>query len=87
MADESAYEKARTRVEEKLDFFGHLAVYVVVNAFLIFINLKYSPGTLWFYWSLIGWGIGVFFHGMGTFVWGEGSSIREQMIKREMDKH
>ena len=26
-----------------------------------------SPNELWFYWPLLGWGIGVLFHGMRVF--------------------
>ena len=82
--ENDAYEKAKKRVEEKLGFFSHLAVYIVVNAILLFINLTQSRGEYWFFWPLLGWGIGVFFHGMGTFVWGEGSSLKDSMIEKEM---
>jgi hypothetical protein len=87
MEREDSYEIARKRVEEKLDFFSHLAVYGVVNVILIVINLTTSPGYYWFKWPLLGWGIGIFLHGMSTYVWGEGSSLRERMIEREMGKH
>jgi hypothetical protein len=80
------YEQAKKRVEEKMDFFSHLAVYIIVNVVLIVINLTQSPGYLWFYWALLGWGIGLFFHGMATFVWGEGSSLRQRMIRKEMER-
>ena len=86
MDNQKSYDKAKERVEEKLGFFSHLAVYVVVNAILLIINLTQSPHDLWFYWPLAGWGIGVFFHGMGTFVWGEGSSIKERMIQKELER-
>jgi hypothetical protein len=79
-----AYEKAKERVEEKMGFFSHLGAYVIVNAILLVINLTQSPQDLWFYWPLLGWGIGLFFHGMGVFVWGEGSSLKDRMIDEEM---
>lgn len=44
------------------DFLGHLSAYVIVNVFLIFINLWVSPGNIWFPWPLAGWGIGLAFH-------------------------
>jgi hypothetical protein len=84
MEQDKNYERAKERVEEKLGFFSHLAVYVIVNVILLVINLTQSPGQLWFYWPLMGWGIGVFFHGMGVFVFGEGSSMKERMIRREL---
>lgn len=58
------YERAKKQVEEIKGFYINLASYICVNLFLIFINLKYSPEYLWFFWPLLGWGIGLFFHGM-----------------------
>ncbi|MCX8175854.1 MAG: 2TM domain-containing protein, partial [Candidatus Bathyarchaeota archaeon] len=48
--------------EAKKDFLSHLTAYVIVNVFLIFVNLLTSPSTLWFYWLILGWGIGLAFH-------------------------
>jgi len=48
--------------EAKKGFLAHLAAYVIVNAFLIFINLYASPRHIWFPWVLGGWGIGLAFH-------------------------
>ena len=45
-------------------FVSHLFVYVSVNALLAYINLSTSPENLWFYWPLLGWGLGVFLHGL-----------------------
>jgi hypothetical protein len=82
--ENDAYKKAKERVEEKMGFFSHLGAYIVVNAILIVINLTQSPGYHWFFWPLLGWGIGLFFHGMGVFVWGEGSGFKERMIEQEI---
>ena len=67
MADEK-YEKAKKRVEEIKGFYSHLIVYICVNVALVIINLVTSRDYLWFIWPLFGWGIGLFFHGMGVFV-------------------
>ena len=61
------YQRAKKQVEEIKGFYGNLTAYIVVNAFLLFINLKYSPEHLWFFWPMLGWGIGVVFHGMKAF--------------------
>lgn len=61
------YERAKKQVEEIKGFYGNLVAFIVVNAFLIFINLKYSPEYLWFLWCVFGWGIGVVFHGFKAF--------------------
>ena len=86
MKDQEVLQRIEKRVEEKLGFYTHLAVYILVNGLLIAINLITSPGTYWFMWTLIGWGIGVLFHGLGVFVFGEGTAIRERMIDAEMKK-
>ena len=86
MENQEAYQKAKKRVEAKIGFYIHLAVYVGVNILLIIINLLTSPQELWFKWPLIGWGIGVFFHALGVFVFTGRSSIKERMIEKEMEK-
>lgn len=86
MADNERYEQARRRVEAKIGFFTHLGVYVVVNALLIIINLQNSPDQLWFYWPLLGWGIGIAFHALGVFVFFRGSVLKKRLIDRELRK-
>lgn len=86
MNEQKAYERVEKRVEEKLGFYTHLAVYILVNGLLIAINLMTSPETYWFIWPLIGWGIAVLFHGLRALVLGEGTTIRERMIDAEMKK-
>jgi hypothetical protein len=84
--NQEAYQKAKSRVEAKIGFYIHLAVYVGVNILLVVVNLLTSSQYLWFKWPLIGWGIGVIFHALGVFVFSGGSAIKEQMIQKEMKK-
>ena len=86
MENQEAYQKAKKRVEARIGFYIHLAVYVVVNMLLIIINLLTSSQYLWFIWPLMGWGIGVFFHGLGVFVFSGGSAVKERMIEKEIKK-
>ncbi len=88
MENQEAYEKAKKRVEAKIGFYIHLAVYIGVNVLLIVINLTTSPQYLWFLWPLFGWGIGVFFHGMSIFVFSgrKFREVKEKMIKEEIKK-
>lgn len=85
MEHQEAYEKAKKRVEAKMGFYIHLAVYIGVNLLLIAINLVTAPDKLWFKWALMGWGIGLFFHGLGVFASFKGDSIKERMIEKEME--
>ena len=50
------YSKAKKRVEIKISFFIHLAVYVLVNILLVVINLTAKPGVIWFKWPHDGMG-------------------------------
>ena len=49
-----------------LGFKIHFIVYLAVNALLIVINLLTTPGTYWFYWPLLAWGIGIAGHAFGV---------------------
>ncbi len=86
MDEDKAYERAKEKVEGQIGFLSHLAVYIVVNAFLLFLDYKDDRAVDWAYWPLIGWGIGVLFHGLNVFAFGEGSPLKERMIRREMEK-
>jgi hypothetical protein len=86
MEDQEAYARAKKRVDAKIGFYTHLAVFVGVNILLIIINLLTSSQYLWFKWPLMGWSIGLFFHGLGVFGLIKGSSLKERMIKKEMKR-
>jgi hypothetical protein len=88
MENQEAYQRAKRRAEAKLGFYIHLAVYVGVNILLVIINLATSPQYIWFKWPLLGWGIGLFFHGMSVFVLSgkKLKGIKEKMIEKEMKR-
>ena len=64
--NEDRYLRAKKRVEDLKGFYTHLAVYLVVNAGLFLINFVTSD-TWWFYWPMIGWGIGLAAHAVSVF--------------------
>jgi hypothetical protein len=66
-SEEERYNLAKKRVQEVKGFYGNLTAYIVINAFFVVINLLTSPEHLWFYWPMLGWGIGVIFHGLRVF--------------------
>ncbi len=86
MENTIAYEQAKRRAAAKLSFLFHLAVYIVVNLLLMTINLVTSSSHLWFIWPLMGWGIGLIFHGLGVVLFNGGMNIKERMIRRELEK-
>jgi hypothetical protein len=58
-------------LKETRGFVAHLVVYLLVNALLIAINFKYSPGTIWFFYPLLAWGIGIAMHFLFGIRWKE----------------
>lgn len=86
--NEERYFQAKKRVEEIKGFYGNLTAYIIVNIGLMILNLATSPEYLWFFWPLLGWGIGVFFHGMKVFNYMPflGKDWEQQKIKELMEK-
>ena len=81
---DDAYQRVEKRVEEKLGLYIHIAAYIIINLFLIGLNLSVSPEAYWFQWPLIGWGIGLLFHALTVFLLYGKAGIRERMIEKEM---
>lgn len=50
------------RLLDNRPFLIHLVIYVMVNIGLAVIDLLTSPGEYWFFWPLLGWGIGILGH-------------------------
>ena len=87
MENQNAYEDAKRRVEAKIGFYIHLAVYVVVGILLVAINMTSSAQYFWAKWPLLGWGIGLVFHGVAVFLLHGKSPITDRMIEREMKRN
>lgn len=82
-----SYQDAKRHVERKLGFFIHLAIYVLVNSGLIALNLAWQPHQPWALAPLLGWGIGLLFHGLGVFLRAPGASWKQRLIENEIKKH
>lgn len=86
MDDRSHLARATLRANAKLGLCIHLAFYLAVNALLIVINLATSTAYLWFWWPLLGWGIGLGFHALALLAIPKLVSMRQRMIDREMGR-
>ncbi|MGB1231466.1 MAG: 2TM domain-containing protein [Winogradskyella sp.] len=67
---EEAYLRAKEKVDTIIGFYWHLAVYIVVNIFLIIlIGVNSNQGFTGFgpYATAAFWGIGLVFHFIGAF--------------------
>lgn len=82
--ENKAYYRAKKKVEELKSFYASLLSYCFVIPFLIFINLKYSPGFQWFWFSVIGWGFGLLLQAFKVF--GYSSDWEERKIKAILEK-
>ncbi len=88
MKEQKSYEKAQARVEEIKGFYSHLVFFIVVNIGLFLINLFTSSGIWWFYWPLLGWGIGLIIHAFHTFgnFWFFSKDWEEKKIRQLIEK-
>ena len=69
------------RLENKRAFWQHLAIYLVVNAFLVLVWAVTSRGYFWPVWIIGPWGIGLALHTWNAFFQ---RPISEADIQREM---
>lgn len=73
--------------KKRADFKNHLTIYVVMNIFFwavwFFTDQQYSENEKfpWPVWQMFGWGIGVFFHYVGTYVY-----PKNNLAEREYQK-
>ncbi|WP_435415168.1 2TM domain-containing protein [Polaribacter aestuariivivens] len=87
--EEQQYIKAKKRVKDIKAFYTHLSVYCVIIPTIIFINLTFEPHFHWFWFSLIGWGLGLFCHWLIVFgirLLGFEKNWEERKIKEFMNE-
>ncbi|MFJ2988567.1 2TM domain-containing protein [Collimonas sp. NPDC087041] len=81
------YLDAQRQVERKIGFFVHLTIYLIINSGLVLLNFLHNPGRPWALGPLLGWGIGLLFHGLAVFLNAPGAQWKRRMIERELDKN
>lgn len=86
--ESSKYLRAVERVEEIKGFYSSLIAYCIVIPFLIYINLKYVPQFHWFWFPIMGWGIGLIFQAFKAFAYNPflGRDWEERKIKEYMNE-
>lgn len=82
------YNEARKKVKEKKGFYKHLSTYMTMGLFFFALNMVTNPWNWWFYWPMMGWGIGLASHYFKVFGFpgteGYSASWEEKEIEREM---
>ena len=82
--EENAYYKAKRQVEELKGFYGNFTTYCIVIPSLALINYYTYWDHKWFFYPMLGWGLGVLFHGISVF--GYGKSWEERKIQEIINK-
>lgn len=63
------YVRARKRVDDLKEFYYSLISYIIIIPVLVLIWYTFTPFTIqWFWFPMIGWGIGLCFHAYKVFV-------------------
>lgn len=81
---DATFIRAKERVEKLKGFYGNLVSYLIVIPILIIINMSSSQDFQWFWFPMLGWGMGLSFHAFETF--GYGRTWEEKKIKEILDK-
>jgi len=82
-SDEELRRLARKRAEDKVGFYIHLTIYVVVNLFLVAVWWVAGDGFPWFLIVIGFWGIGLVAHGASIFL---GGGMTDRITEREFQK-
>ncbi len=72
---------ARRRARAKLGWYGHAAIYLIVNAALM--TMSFANGRNWAIYPALGWGLGLAIHGLSVWVFAPGRQLMENMVARE----
>jgi 2TM domain len=76
-------EAAIKRLRARRGFKIHVAIYLVVNALIVVVWASSGGGYFWPIWAMLGWGIGLAFHGWSVYL---PKRISEDEIRREMER-
>ncbi|MCB0580226.1 MAG: 2TM domain-containing protein [Phaeodactylibacter sp.] len=91
MEEQEIYKRAKERVEKKKGFYKHLSGYVAVSFFFLAMNLATSfgeggDGSLWFFYPMMPWGIGLLIHYFTVFGLPGSKALSEKWEEEEMAK-
>ena len=82
--DNLKYERAKERLAELKAFYIILFGSCLLIPFLIFLNHHFIPHFQWFWFPMLGWGMGLTFHALEVF--GYGKNWEERKIREILEK-
>ncbi len=85
MYSKDEIRQARKKVIKKKKFYKHLVSYVTVNLFLFLLNMLTYSGGFWFFFPMMGWGVGLLFHYVDAFGIPGFGMLDKEWENREMD--
>jgi 2TM domain len=80
--DDALRSRALVSLRKKHEFVAHVLAYVLVNSFLVAIWAVTGDGFFWPIFPMVGWAIGLVFHGWDTY----SRPPSETRIREEMDR-
>ena len=83
--EDKNYQIALEHAKSLKKFYSHLGTYLVLGLFFFILNAITSFGHWWFYWPMLGWGIGLGLHAVRTFAYGIG--WEERKAQEILDKN
>lgn len=86
LSPEEIERLARKRASAKLGWYAHALIYLAVNIGMFLMSELAFGNRRWSLFPVIGWGIGLAFHGISVFVLGSGSDLRDRMVRKERER-
>jgi len=80
----SAQQLAERRAKALVGLLWHIGAFIIINAFMWFLDLWTGPGIQWAYWITISWGIGLAFHVLAWFL--DGRQVERRLTQRYLEK-
>lgn len=86
--EQTAEQKARAEAKRMREFMTHLGSFVAVGLFFLVLNLVTDPHSLWFFWPMLPWAVGLLIHGWKVF-WNDrlfGDAWEEQRVQSRLGR-
>jgi hypothetical protein len=86
LSTEEIERLAHKRATAKMGWYIHACVYILVNGFMFAGSYFGLRDRSWGPAPALGWGLGLALHFVSVFVMGQGSTFRDQMVRRERER-
>ncbi len=86
--DDNRYIRARKQVDKIKELYHNLAAYLIVIPLLAYVNYRTYWEFKWFFFPMLGWGVGILFHFLDAFGynWFLGKNWEEKKIRELMNQ-